>query len=78
MEYNIGKIYNYDPTKGYGTIITKDKEYMFLIKDLEDKNIKNGDIVTFSGEMINNKYRAFLIKTYINTEKTNKEIGTKQ
>ena len=65
MDYKIGKIINYDNKKGWGNIVTNDKIYLFLSKDLEDNKIKNGDVVTFRGEKnSSNNLRAFFIKSY--------------
>jgi len=62
MEYDIGKIRNFDIVKGYGDIVSNNDVYTFLVKDLDSKDrIKNGDLVSFRKEKINNINRAFFI-----------------
>ena len=73
MESKIGKIYDYSLEKGYGIIVTNDINYVFLKKDLETTNIKKGDIVKFSGEVINNNNRAFFVRSFVNEDNISKE-----
>lgn len=71
MSYNVGKVTNYDGN--CGEIVTNLGKYIFLSKDLQSSNIKQGSIVIFRSEIINNEHRAFFIKEFdkvLNEENT--------
>lgn len=59
MEYEIGKVTNYNGVQG--SVITTTDNYLLLDKDIEDE-ISNGDIVRFRGEEVQGIKRAFFVK----------------
>lgn len=68
MDYNVGKVYNFNKKIGVGYIITKEAIYMFTINDLmiPVDELNDGDLVRFKGEKVYNKtYKAFFIKKMI-------------
>lgn len=62
MNFEIGKLINYD---GYtGDIVSKDKKYVFLSKNTEDRNLTNNQAVVFEPAIVNNINIAFNVISY--------------
>ena len=71
MQFEIGKIHDYDNYSG--KIVSSSGVYMFLHHDIKNEDIKEGDIVIFRPEKINNENRAFSIKKLENILVNTKE-----
>lgn len=68
MPYKLGKIIDFD---GYVGKIQSDEEQYFFIDSSINGEIKNGDLVVFTPEIINGEYRAFFVEKYIiNSERS--------
>ena len=66
MEYEIGKVVEYDGIKG--TLVTLNTKYMFLSDDVNEE-INVGDLVKFRGEEVQDTNRAYFVKMlHYNTE----------
>lgn len=64
MSNKIGKVKFFDGEQGI--IVTEDTKVLLLEENLVDKDIKEGDIVFFRNEVINNVDKAFFVRKYDN------------
>ncbi len=72
MEYEIGKVIEYDGIKG--TLVTLNTKYMFLSDDVNEE-INVGDLVKFRGEEVQDINRAYFVKKlHLNNEKNKQYI----
>ena len=64
MDYNkinVGKIRSFDEETGVGEIVTSTNTFMFTLESLKTPDIKEGDLVKFRGELINDTNKAFFV-----------------
>ncbi len=65
MVYDLGKVVKFDGY--YGEIVGSTGKYIFLSKDIKDgKTLKEGDYVTFRGEIVGELKKAFFISLVTN------------
>lgn len=61
MQYEIGKIIEYDNHKG--KILSSNGKYLFLKEDLKLDELNLGELIIFRPEVIKGQKRAFYIKS---------------